>query len=358
MPENSVKFPAVLKINQQHIWADYLRVYATIAVITVHVTAQLTYSYGKIETKQWLVTIFIGSVVRFCVPVFVMLSGAFLLGKEEDLSVFLTKRLNKIAIPFVAWLFIYSGYNVFFSGREVDTYESVKAVLSGKVALHLWFMYMIIGLYLVTPVFRKWLKLARQKEILYFIFLWFLTSSIIPFLENILRFDIEFSLESVSGYTGYFILGYYLVRFPIAHRYLASICFAIFVLMVGVTFAGTYILSEYSNNYNAIPYEYLSANVVFMSIAFFLFIKNKYQNNNKRELPILFRFINNTSFGIYLIHILILYLLEKNLLGFNLTASFIHPIIGIPLTSLICLIISFCCVFVIQRLPVIKKIVG
>ena len=95
-------------MNNQKDYISYLRVIATIAVIVLHTVGFISMDYGNVNDETWALATFINSSVRFCVPVFIMIFGALLLGKDESVKLFITKRLNRIFIPFIFWSLIYT----------------------------------------------------------------------------------------------------------------------------------------------------------------------------------------------------------------------------------------------------------
>lgn len=76
-------------------WLDNIRAVSTIAVVILHVAAPILYKYGEITEENWNIGNFYDGMVRFCVPVFFMLSGALLLSKDYELSYFLKKDFGE-----------------------------------------------------------------------------------------------------------------------------------------------------------------------------------------------------------------------------------------------------------------------
>src|SRR5690349_17287048 len=114
-------------------WINNLRMIALFAVIILHTTSPVLGQYHKVPMWIWLTGDFYNSLVRFAVPVFVMISGALLLNKEYELSDFLKKRLSRVVIPFLFWSCIYIVY--MFYNEELDYSGDFWITL--KQALHL-----------------------------------------------------------------------------------------------------------------------------------------------------------------------------------------------------------------------------
>ena len=172
-------------MNNYILYADILRAFATVQVVFLHTSAPLLYNFNTIDLNWWWAGNIIDSATRPCVPLFFMLSGMLLLGREEPLSLFLKKRLGRILIPFLTWALIYLFiFNDKKSGSVVDIGVSffIKFI-NGPVYYHYWFMYMIILLYLLTPFLRIYVNNAPSQYTEYFLILWFLFSSLNPLLN-------------------------------------------------------------------------------------------------------------------------------------------------------------------------------
>src|SRR5665213_1648897 len=92
-------------------WINNIRLIALYAVIILHSTAPLLMQYGKVSTSDWLMADILNAMVRFAVPVFVMVTGALLLHRDYQLGDFLKKRLSRIVWPFLFWSLVYIGYS-------------------------------------------------------------------------------------------------------------------------------------------------------------------------------------------------------------------------------------------------------
>ena len=101
--------------NNRLYYFDYLRVIAILGVLCIHVAAPYVTMYLKLPNIQWQASVVLNGLVRWCVPIFFMVSGALLLGrKEEPLTNFFKKRANRILIPFIIWSIGYYIWRQFF----------------------------------------------------------------------------------------------------------------------------------------------------------------------------------------------------------------------------------------------------
>ncbi len=338
-------------------WADNLRVLATLSVIIIHVASSPVSLFGKVEPSLWWTANSMDGVLRFCVPVFVMLSGVLLLNKEYELEVFLKKRFARIVWPFLFWSSIYILFAWFFKGiknQHLDANQILSWILSSfqkGASYHLWYVYMILGLYLFIPIIGKWVRNAREKEIQYFLSIWFITLCLnYPFIA---AYKINLELSYFTGFLGYLVLGYYCsIKTFQSNLSARNTGLALFLIGSIITIIGNYwVAVEYGKYVNTF-YSYLSPNVFMASVGLLLFIKNS-RINNVWVIKIR-NFISQYSFGIYLVHVLVLSSLSR----FGIHWKFIHPFVGIPFTSLACLLISSAIIYLLHKLPYGKYIAG
>ncbi|TDO21981.1 acyltransferase [Pedobacter duraquae] len=336
-------------------WADNLRVVATMSVIVLHVSAPLMPISGF--TSSWWIANFSNSSVRFCVPVFVMLTGTLLLPKESLLKDFLSKRFYRIVLPFLFWSIAYVSFDFVLKikhGEHLTIGSTIKFIFNQYrmgTYYHLWFVYMLIGLYLFIPILGKWVRKSTKMELVYFLIIWIYTLIFTyPFLSW-LKINIETGY--FGGFIGYMVLGYYLSIISFKNKAQKDII-AILLFIIGwvVSFLGTYELFRLKGSLDELFCNYLTINVMLSSIGAFLFFKDKDISNAK--LIKVRDFINQHSYGIYLVHVLVLIMLFK----IGITCQFITPIIGIPLTTILCLSISGGIIFLVRKIPFGKYIAG
>lgn len=228
----------------------------------------------------------------------------------------------------------------------------MKLLFSNGITNHFWFFYMIIGIYLTTPLIKVFVKNAKKQQIEYFLILWFISSVILKLISFIYGVRTTIELNFVTGYVGYFILGYYLNEYNIIDNFRVG---SYLGLIIGVisTFILTYFYTLKNNgSLNAFWYEYFSPNTVMTSIGIFVLFKYKI---GKYPLSGLLMEINKASLGIYILHLWFM----KNYLWkvFPLVQNRFPLILVVPINILITLGISFIMTNLLQRIPIIKKLV-
>jgi surface polysaccharide O-acyltransferase-like enzyme len=340
-------------------WISNLRAIATIFVIILHISAPaVVYSSSLMNYSWWIGNIY-NSSSRFCVPIFFMISGTLIFPKTYGLVEFFKKRVLRVFIPFAFWSFIYIFYTLLFrhiKGNDLNYLDTIKNIFSflkdgNQTSFHFWFIYVLLGLYLSFPILSKWARNSEIKDIQYFLLLWLVSLAFTYPYINKVKPNIDLSF--FSGYIGYVVLGYYLSVIDSSNIKKTRI---ISIVLMGfgfcITVISSSIMTNYQNSFSHRFYDYLSPNVILFSAGIFLFFKTL-NINNKHFLKLL-NLISDYSFGIYLVHILILNILCL----FGLWWNSFNPLFSIFFIAVLCLIISWTIIFLIRKLPFAKYYSG
>lgn len=235
-----------------------------------------------------------------CIGLFFMVSGALLMPVKTDYGSFLLRRFDKIAIPTLIWSLIYISLRLLESKSELNIIQSLASIpFSPQGEGVLWFMYTLAGLYLVAPILSAWVKKASQREISIVLGLWGITLCY-PILNFGLLTDSSTSgiLYYFTGYGGYFLLGYYLRKYPRA----IPTWIAISIAVIGLILIP--ILKYYKIEFDFYQlFWYLSIFIAAFAVTIWNIIK---EYISIKILPGFIIRLSNLTFGIYLIHILIM----------------------------------------------------
>lgn len=332
-------------------WLDNIRFIATIFVVIIHIVFPVVEKFEVIKPIYWHTANIIESICRSAVPLFVMLSGALLLGKNEQLMFFYRKRLHKVAIPFVIWSLVYlviSYLSEFiFNSSDKNKLLWLASQLKNGTAYHLWYIYMILGLYLTIPYLTKLIPKLNKIDFYMFFILWACTLFLkVPIINTYFP---NFDLTFFTGYIGYLLLGYFLTK----NDNYFSIKSGAFMVMAGwiCTILLTYLSSQQEKRFVGIFYNYLSPNVALITAGIFIILRDI-----KIKSPIFQKIIQTVSkysFGIYLTHVLIITILYK----FGLDWKIFNPILGIIITFLVVLALSVIFTFATEKMK-IRKYLG
>lgn len=347
------------KVEQKAIWVDDIKLMATLGVIVLHVASPAVFtefnSFSNTNTNWWIANLY-DSFCRFCVPLFIMITGALLLPQQIGLKLFLQKRLKRILLPFIFWTAIYIIFNLGLKIRDTgfvaldDFLTWLYVQLVQGPSIHLWYVYMIIGLYLFIPIIKPWIQEASNQAILYFLGIWIFIVVINQL--RLITLSSPFDIRYFSSYLGYLVLGYYLAERVIITNNLKKISILFFILGFVATLIGTYLSSQQKNFFSHDFYEYLTINVVFASVGMFIFIKS-WRPKERITYYTTFRgFINKYGFGIYLGHVLIINILSYFGIDYCLTT----PWLSIPIVAFVCLILTCLMIYVLDKLPYGKYI--
>ncbi len=211
----------------------------------------------------------------------------------------------------------------------------------------MWFVYTILGLYLIIPILRKWVKQSSQNEILFFLIIWGISIlKLLPFFgENIINIELQY----FSGYIGFIVLGYYLsIISPVKRRY-AALCF---LLGSAITIYGTHYYSVLGNTFTHAFYDYLKPNVILSAIGLFLLFKGV--SIPYKWIHRAFLSISKHSYGIYLIHILVL----QKITAAGVYWDMYSPIVMIPFITALVFTISFFIIFILKKIKLISPLIG
>jgi surface polysaccharide O-acyltransferase-like enzyme len=337
------------------LWADLTRVVAIYLVLVVHASAlPTTVSWGNLGP-------FISfAVAKTCVPLFVMLSGALLLGKCETNAVFWRKRLLRVLVPWLSWTAIYTMIALWSS--PIVTVRHILSIFSATFSAF-WFMPMIFGLYLLTPVLRKLVITISARELLFVIILWFLGLSLLPYHRHTLAFPTVADtgvVRMIVEYLGYYLLGYWLSvrrsgRHPLRMSGLA--------FLLGVAWTLRNVIPPSLANHGVLAadfYDYIAPGIVWTAIGLFGLLRwlgDRLQPSAWR-LPgaaILIP-LSQAALGIYFVHALWQKLLVS-LIGRPYPLVLPMAIAGL-VNGLILFLASFVVIYLLSRPPVLKHVVA
>jgi len=328
-------------------YLDNLRVTATIAVLLIHSAANVLLNFGKTPDSAWWFANLYNGGFRYAVPIFVMLSGALLLPREEEIGAFFKKSFLRIIVPFLFYNTIFAVFNwqVRLGGRSVGPEWVFKQYFEGA-SYHFWYIYMIVGVYLFIPIVGAWVRQAKLSHIQFFLGMWLVT--ILFDNPHFPGLSLPIKLPYFTGYLGYLVLGYYVATQPVSK----SLAWFLFLAGTIWTMEGTYLQSLEDAKFYGLLYANFSPSVVMSTAGLFMLFK-AYEGTIPGTGS-LRDWISSHSYGIYLIHIIVLFYLVK----IKIYGAMWHPSIGIPLTAFVCLLISGGIVWVLRKIPGMKMFAG
>lgn len=346
--------------KKRYIEYDIMRIIACFGVIMIHCAVfdqASLWSYSTLEGQAIRIW---GVLSRWAVPCFVMLSGMMILPKADASSIktLLIHRVFRMLATYIAWSCVYSYYNTYVLGIVYAT-SKFKTFIDGCFSgeIHMWYLPMLAGLYFIAPLLMLLIKNLNFKWTVFWLSGLFMFSSIIPFVELLNIKFISTVIVSISGYmdlqflggwTLYFILGYYIQTYKFSYKE-CKIIYVMAGLGFGFTFFATIVYCLMTGEpMGVLSYEYPS--IYFYSIGILLFFKeyiSKVRFTEKLE-KIIFS-ISKLTFGIYLMHVLVLKLWYS--VGVSLQIA--HPMVSIPIVSFVVFISAGLVVWCIRKIPLV-----
>lgn len=340
--------------KSKKIYINSLRAVATIAVIFIHSTAAWYGRIGEIDQVSWWTANVLNTASRFAVPVFVMMSGAVLLGRSMTVRDFYRKRAVRLLPPIIFWSTFYLLFRLYkgMSQEELMRFLTIGCWAEGSTYVHLWYLSMFACLMLFAPFINQFIlgKKPSQKDLAVLLIVaavFFLLNSIADLARETSGIFMYWHLL-FQWYVIYFITGYYFDKYgdllPVRKILLTVLIVATVLLGAGANF---FLIDKYH-----IVKDYLVMNdkgvvsLVLSGAVFLVF---------KRYSPVkgvrFFAAISANSFGIYLLHPMILDLLSSFFYRFNLP-GYLH----IPAISLVTFILSYYCISLLRKNLYFRKI--
>lgn len=353
--------------KQRIVFLDYLRAVACLLVIVVH-ASEACYGTGDVpilseDHKLWIAVW--DGMSRISVPLFVITSAYLLVPMKEGQpwGEFYKKRFLRILPPMFVFMAIYAVVQEWQRGNGLT--DMLIAVLKTPLnfpenAFHLWFMYPLIGLYLLIPVLSPWLRTATARQERLFLYLWALTTCL-PFVNKFYGdvlgqcwWNQYYMLYDFSGYPGYLILGHYM-RNHIHWSKSKRIAVGVPCLLAGSVFT---ILSFYLQAIPGTAQElgdleiawcFCIINCVVATFGAFILFTTI---SKPTKLYSVVKSLSVNSFGIYLMHLLWLPLWAGVFYG-QMSVGFV-----IPLSAVLTYICCYVTTKLISYIPGSRWIIG
>jgi surface polysaccharide O-acyltransferase-like enzyme len=350
------------------LWVDIIRSVSAFGVIFTHVTMVIVNYWGKrpIQTGDegwWTTGVFYAYLARSALGLFFMLSGYLLLSSQGETFTFLKKSLWKLLLPLAFWGTFYLIWN---GNLPEDPIKLVKYILlslaTGKVEFHLWFLYAFIGLYLFVPILRIFLRTAQDRDVWYYVAVWFLLVPVSSLIFQLTGDVIALmNYASFSGFIGYFLLGYLLGRLKLDSKWIL----AAWILIPLWVAAETYFQYSQTRALKAMQdqwFDTLTVMVIPYTLIMFVALKGLGEHVQSRlsptsRVPGFWEAQSRASYGIILIHVVVLQVMYAGINGFHLAPFDFHPALAVPVVSIVGYIVCFGIVYVVQKIPILRSIV-
>ena len=335
------------QVTERKFYLDILKIVATFGVIFLHVFAKGF--YGSLNTCSWYVAVVGDSLVRWSVPIFVMISGVLFLDPLKDLSVstIIRKYVKRLLLAYVFWYVVYCLFNFVLIYLSDDS--SALGYNFFKPAYHLWFLPMLMGVYLLVPILRR--VVGDIRLLIYTLTLWGVYVTIgFVLIRDISQLSSLFRMNIVVGYAGYFLLGYFLSLDRLS-KHQRSALYVFGLLGAVITVAGSIVISlSLGVAYDRFLHE-ISPQVLMMSAALFVCVMRQSPNIKCRLIGFT-DYVRKDLFGIYLVHIIWLEVFYRIFLSHICNHGFSYV-----LFSLLIFLFSFYTTRILRKVPFIARFV-
>ena len=334
----------MIQMNEQRVvWVDWMRVAACFMVLVVHATEPF-YLGGDgsqilTEADAYWSALF-DSIVRACVPLFIVASSYLQFPLHYSTGVFARRRTVRVLVPFLLWTVVYA----LAWGTPSENFQNVLFNFN-YAAGHLWFVYMIVGLYMLMPLLSPWAERVSKRELQVYLAIWLFTT-LIPLIRDWMSggealtviygvsglprqaltplwgeasWNTYGTFYYLSGFIGYLLLGLYFRRFvgELSWKKTLAIAVPCYLGGLAVVFGG-FVRRVFEMSQGEFPLTGLvekavwwettwcndTIGVVLMTVAWILLFKKMKASGgfyNKVLLP-----LSKASYGLYLLHLLIL----------------------------------------------------
>ena len=298
-------------------WMGFARVAAMAAVVLVHAYSPfVSTSYTDLGSPAWWVAHVVDAGLRWCVPVFIMISGALLLRpREEGVGEFYRKRWARIGVPLLVWTVAYLLWQYWRDG--ISFTDALTQATSGSPSIHLYFLYVIAGLYLFTPFLRTVVAHTSRTGLWWFAGVTLALGAVDQLLGLVDGAGGVTAATRFLPFLGYYLLGRLLTDSGSGARDLRHGA-AAFVVGTAVTVLGAWAAALAEGEWGSgaeYVYDFLAPGMILASVGVFLLLRawgtrlaeQGPGSRTNRTVAVL----SGLSFGVYLVHVMVLYTLRE-----------------------------------------------
>jgi len=308
---------------------------------------------------NWFTANVFGAIGYLGVPLFVMLSGALLLNPskaDEPMGVFFKKRFNRIGLPLIFWTLVYFIWSFNVWGKPMTLSNIGQGLISGSYPI-LWFLYLLVGLYLATPILRTLVKHIERKKFKLLLAIWFVGTISVPLIHTFTDFNYNPLMFVITDWVGFFLLGIYLTKSKIH----STIAYLGLILGLLVAIAGDWFITlSMGEQYTGYFHNYLSFNMIIASAGLFLLlirIPHRRIDTGNITINRMMYWVEQNTLPIYLIHVIVLESLQLGLLGFSFPYTY-NLLVDVPLITLVTFVLSAAIIYPLKKIPFVMKLIG
>lgn len=356
-------------------YLSYIRAIACIAIIILHtVNSALILYEDRISAMQSILSRSVVYCMMFAVPVFVMVTGALLLPEEKQvtLKTVFKKYIFRVFLALLVFSILFSLFDTLMNKDGAGAGFLLRGLwntLTGRGWAHLWYLYLLIGLYLMLIFYRAVANYISDKEYRYLLLVYTVFLSLLPVL-NLWNVKVGFYIHTATIYPFYLFAGYAIAKGILKIR--SWLCVLLMVIgIAGIVASGIWNQADIRVSYSNLL-SYSSVFVLLLSVGLFSLFKNLFSGKLKiakkvidprttlyeEKKPNAFGRIllelDRCSFGVYLIHMIFLRMILRywKIDPF----SFGSPVLVFAGIIVAVLLVSYGVTFLLKLIPGIRKI--
>lgn len=330
--------------NQRKVFLDILRIIATLAVVAYHILICSASNAPTISSENLSMISGFSSTMQWHIMIFFIITGYLWLNKDKDCSYQkIFHNIRRFILTLFTFGFAYAIIERIFNTNEFTLKVFINGfidVVKGNTWDHMWFLYTIIGIYLLLPIVKPFFDTQSTKTLYLVGLIIFFFAMIVPATEYIFEYTFPISFPiTVSVF--YVYAGGLLTKIKVPTRTISLVAMIIFFLNSTIIF-----LAKLNNLINIGLFPIL---ICFSAFSLFFCIWGLF--NDKKKFPWISN-ISKCTFGIYLIH--------PFFINFIIKFMHIYPLRNYPIVSflIIWLIVvgfSYAITYLLCKIPLLKK---
>lgn len=332
---------------------SYIRAIACFAIVVLHMFASASILYKEsLSVSQIAVSRAVTNCMMWAVPCFVMTTGALLLDEKKEVTFnkIFRKYIPRVLGALIVFGMVFRLFDMFMDKETVNAgilLNGLYEIFTGTSWSHMWYLYLLIGLYLLLPFYRKIAKHSDSTEMKYLLVVYVVFLSILP-LTQLWNIKSGFYIHVSTIYPFYLFCGYAVHKKIIRVNKWTTVLAVVFstACIWGMT------ILRWKQNVEVLEqlWKYSSVLVIIQSVGIFILLENI---KNGGKLKTFVRKIDSCSFGIYLIHMIWIRLILRYM-KFNPYEN--HVVLAFFGVIFCVFIVSYFCVWVLKKIPGFKKI--
>ena len=349
-----------METSKRIFYFDELRALAIIGIVFCH--ASVAFVLSGVNKSDFYISAFFDCFRYFSIPIFVMLSGALLIGKKDSFKDFFKKRLSRIFVPFIFWVVIYVIYSSVYitHGFSLSSAIDIFFGTSSTLGVAFWFIWMIIiayfGIFIINKLMNYNAQIINILTAFSFVYILICQFSLFnPYSSKIVYF---------VSFISYVVIGHFIASNDYLERKI-NINWLVFLTLIlsivsYLAYIFYFVVPMSVSHGQFITLSYFNIPILFVSVNIFLFFKflSKSEFSLKNDkIKNFITTVSTYSFGIYLSHYVILHSLRMNIARIiDFTSQ--SPLIWIPLFVFLTTVISLIILNILDRIPFLNKFTG